>query len=445
MINRRVKEPYVTVNPCRLCTPLGACLAFRGIHKCMPLIHGSQGCATYIRRFLISHFREPMDIASSSFSEETAIFGGESNLIESVNNVLLKYNPEVIGIATSCLSETIGDDLSQMIHRIRQMVPVTLIPVSTPSFRSSHVIGFHDTITAIIKSCCIEESDSSKVFIEIPILSPADQRYIISLCNLFDINPVLLLDYSETLDSGIWEEYKTIPEGGTHLSSIKEAASKNATYIDLGNLRENSAGVYLRNNFGTMYCKLDTPIGIEATDLFLKMLSSASGKKIPVSLQKERNRCIDSYIDAHKYVSCIRAVVFGDEEMVPSIAAFCNEIGILPVLCASEGQIVFEIEKRISYDKRRNITIMEDTDFDTIEQMVKDLKPDIMIGTGKGNHISIKHNIPLVRVGFPVHDRFGASRIQICGYEGAMNLLDTIVNALLSRKQDKIPDGYSYM
>ena len=131
--------------------------------------------------------------------------------------------------------------------------------------------------------------------------------------------------------------------------------------------------------------------------------------------------------------------------MVPSIAAFCNEIGILPVLCASEGQIVFEIEKRISYDKRRNITIMEDTDFDTIEQMVKDLKPDIMIGTGKGNHISIKHNIPLVRVGFPVHDRFGASRIQICGYEGAMNLLDTIVNALLSRKQDKIPDGYSYM
>ena len=76
-----------------------------------------------------------MDIASSSFSEETAIFSGESNLIESVNNVLLKYNPEVIGIATSCLSETIGDDLSQMIHRIRQMVPVTLIPVSTPSFK----------------------------------------------------------------------------------------------------------------------------------------------------------------------------------------------------------------------------------------------------------------------------------------------------------------------
>jgi nitrogenase molybdenum-iron protein NifN len=445
MINRKVREPYVTVNPCRLCTPLGACLAFRGIHKCMPLIHGSQGCATYIRRFVISHFREPMDIASSSFSEETAIFGGESNLIESVNNVLLKYNPEVIGIATSCLTETIGDDLNQIIHKIKKRVPVTLIPVSTPSFKNSHVIGFHDTITAIVKTCCIEESFSSKVFIETPILSPADLRYIISLSNRFDIDPVLLPDYSETLDSGIWKEYTPIPEGGTPLSAIKEAASKNATYIDLGNARENNAGIYLRNNFRTRYCKLDTPIGINATDLFVKMLSSTSGKKIPLCLQKERNRCIDSYIDAHKYVSGIRAVVFGDEELVPSITAFCCEIGMLPVLCASEGQISFEIEKRITYDKRLNITIVEDTDFDFIEQMVKDLKPDIMIGTGKGNHISIKHDIPLVRVGFPVHDRFGASRVLMCGYEGAMNLLDTIVNVLLSRKQENIPDGYSYL
>jgi nitrogenase molybdenum-iron protein alpha/beta subunit len=65
-----------------------------------------------------------MDIASSSFSEETAIFGGESNLIESVNNVLLKYNPEVIGIATSCLTETIGDDLNQIIHKIKKRVPL---------------------------------------------------------------------------------------------------------------------------------------------------------------------------------------------------------------------------------------------------------------------------------------------------------------------------------
>ncbi|MBN1604900.1 MAG: hypothetical protein JW915_25055 [Chitinispirillaceae bacterium] len=445
MFDKKVRDPYVTVNPCRLCTPLGASIAFRGISKCMPLIHGSQGCATYIRRFLISHFREPVDIASSSFSEETAIFGGESNLMDAVNNVILKYNPEVIGIATSCLTETIGDDLKQMIFRLKNKVPVALIPVSTPSFKGNHVIGFHDTITAVVKYCCVEKSTSSKVYIETPILSATDLRYIKTLCGQFAIDPVLLADYSETLDGGVWEEYTPIPDGGTPVSVIKEAASPDAVYIDMGNTRGKNAGTYLRETFGTTYCKLDTPVGIEATDLFLKMLSYVSGKKIPESIKKERNRCIDTYIDAHKYVSGIRAVLFGDEDMVPSMAAFCCEIGIEPVLCASEGKISDEIEKKIASEKRENIKVVEDADFDSIEQNVKDLKPDIMIGTGKGNHISIKYDIPLVRVGFPIHDRFGASRILHCGYDGAMGLMDSIVNVLLSRKQENIPDGYSYL
>ena len=41
-----------TQNACKLCNPLGACLAFRGIESCVPFLHGSQGCATYIRRYL---------------------------------------------------------------------------------------------------------------------------------------------------------------------------------------------------------------------------------------------------------------------------------------------------------------------------------------------------------------------------------------------------------
>ena len=67
--------PSGSTNPCKLCTPLGACLAFKGIAGTVPLLHGSQGCATYIRRYLISHFREPIDIASTNFSEDSAVFG----------------------------------------------------------------------------------------------------------------------------------------------------------------------------------------------------------------------------------------------------------------------------------------------------------------------------------------------------------------------------------
>lgn len=48
---RRDKKPYTaTQNACKMCTPLGAALAFQGIESCVPLLHGSQGCSTYMRR-----------------------------------------------------------------------------------------------------------------------------------------------------------------------------------------------------------------------------------------------------------------------------------------------------------------------------------------------------------------------------------------------------------
>ena len=106
------KQPYVsTTNACKLCKPFGACLAFRGIEGAVPFLHGSQGCATYMRRYIISHFREPMDIASSSLGEKQAVYGGGANLKQGLKNVMAKYNTGMIGIATTCLTETIGDDV----------------------------------------------------------------------------------------------------------------------------------------------------------------------------------------------------------------------------------------------------------------------------------------------------------------------------------------------
>src|ERR1039458_8747998 len=82
-----VKEAFAsTRNACKLCAPLGACLALRGIAGAAPFLHGSQGCATYIRRYLISHFREPVDVAVSGFNEAATVFGGGDNLRNGLDN-----------------------------------------------------------------------------------------------------------------------------------------------------------------------------------------------------------------------------------------------------------------------------------------------------------------------------------------------------------------------
>jgi len=106
---RKAREPWVsTSNPCHQCRPLGAMVAFQGVEGCVPFLHGSQGCATYMRRYLISHFREPVDIASSSVSEKEAVFGGGPFLRKGLRNVAEKYGAGVVGVATTCLTETTG-------------------------------------------------------------------------------------------------------------------------------------------------------------------------------------------------------------------------------------------------------------------------------------------------------------------------------------------------
>ena len=105
----------LNVNPCKMCMPMGTANAFYGIQKCMNILHGSQGCSTYIRRHMATHYNEPVDIASSSLTEEGTVYGGEKNLIIGLENLIKLYQPEVIGVSTTCLAETIGEDIEFII------------------------------------------------------------------------------------------------------------------------------------------------------------------------------------------------------------------------------------------------------------------------------------------------------------------------------------------
>jgi nitrogenase molybdenum-iron protein NifN len=78
-------------------------------------------------------------------------------------------------------------------------------------------------------------------------------------------------------------------------------------------------------------------------------------------------------------------------------------------------------------------------------EVARGLAPDFMIGSSKGYKLSRELDIPLVRVGFPIHDRIGGQRILHLGYRGAQQLFDAVTNTLLARAQDASAVGYSYL
>jgi nitrogenase molybdenum-iron protein NifN len=436
-----------TTNPCKVCGPLGVSMAVKGIENAMSIMHGSQGCATYIRRYMISHFKEPLDIASSSFNETTAIFGGKSNLQAAIENINKQYEPRLIAVAPTCLSDTIGDDVKSYCRECSKDSSSELISIKMPSYTGAHLDGFYAAVKSIVEGKSKEDKAIQRVNLFPSMISPADLRYLHSMVNAFYEDAMILPDYSSTLDGEIWGQYLPIAPGGTPLKKI--GASHLAEYsISFSPfLREEiSAGYFLESIHGIKHFALNPPMGIRGTDSFLNLLEEQSGTVVPESLERERSRLIDAYADCHKYTFGKRAVVYGDADFVAGMSSFLDEIGILPVICVSGSPFQgFKEYIQNSLENSKPEVIQDDVDFKTLESMMAGQDFDLMIGNSKGYPLSRKRNISLVRCGFPIHDRVGGPRFLHIGYEGAMNLLDTIVNILLTRKQEESTIGYSYL
>lgn len=429
----------LTVNPCKMCMPMGASIAFKGIEGSVVMLHGSQGCSTYIRRHMATHYNEPIDIASSSLNEKETVYGGAANLKAGLKNVIKLYNPKVIGIATTCLAETIGEDINTIVNDFKyeeEVTDVSIITVATPGYGPSEHEGYYLTLRRILETLAVDKTPTDKINIIAGNLTPGDIRRVKDLLNLFNIEYTLFPDISNTLDDGFTNKYQKLSSEGTKVKDIQNMAGSKAT-IEMGILVSDQAspGKYLEDKFHVPQYRCPLPIGLENTDTFIQLISQLSNKKIPERLIRERSRMMDGMIDSHKYNGEGRAAIFGDPELVYSISKLCVENGIVPVVISTGAKMTsFNLKIAKNIELHEGSVVLNDTDFETIHSYVKKLGVNVLIGNSDGRFLVEKEGIPLVRVGFPIHDRIGAQRKVFVGYEGSLDLLDDITNTLIELK-----------
>lgn len=430
----------VIENPCNMCMPMGGIIPFKGVEKSMVIIHGSQGCSTYMRRHIAEHFNEPIDVASSSLNEKGTIYGGEKNLKQGLDNLIKAYSPRVIGILTTCLAETIGEDTERMAAGYlleRGIADIPLITVPTPGYGGTHSEGYWLTVKKITAGLARKTPRHSGINVIVPNISPADIREIKRMLHLTGVNFTLLPDFSDTLDRPFVRPYKKIPDGGTSPEDISRMPGAAAT-IQMGVTAagEMSPGKYLEKEYGVPLFNIPIPMGIENTDLFLDILGRINGRAVPESLVQERGRLLDCMIDSHKHNSRGKSVIFGDPELVYAVFSTCMENGIYPAVVAAGGKaqgLVDLLGGRIS-DLPGKCSILSETDFINIRKESVRLGANIAIGHSDGRYLTEREGIPLVRVGFPIHDRIGGQRLLSVGYTGTAMFLDRVTNTLLEHK-----------
>lgn len=430
----------VNENPCNMCMPMGGILALKGIEQSMVIVHGSQGCSTYMRRHIAEHFNEPVDVGSSSLNEKGTIYGGEKNLRQALDNIVKVYHPALIGIVTTCLAETIGEDIERITGQYlidKEMEDFPIVTAATPGYGGSHFEGYFLTVKRVLMQLTAATKKNNKVNVIIPNMSPADIREIKRILELMKIEYVLCPDFSDTLDRPFSRPYTKMSDGGTKLVDIKEMGGGLAT-IQMGITLDDSIspGKYLKDEFGVPLYNLAIPIGVESTDVFINTLVEITGKAVPEILQEERGRLLDAMIDSHKYNFQGRCVIFGEPEMVYAVTKTCVENGVFPAVVAtgSQGGKLNELVGLAVTDFLEKSNLFIETDFSHILAASQDAKVNIGIGPSDGKYLTEKGGIPLVRLGFPIHDRVGGQRILSVGYTGTMMFLDRITNTLLENK-----------
>ena len=423
-------------NPCHMCMPMGGILAFKGIEKSMVIVHGSQGCSTYMRRHIAEHFNEPVDVGSSSLNEKGTVYGGAANLRTALDNINRVYQPKLVGVVTTCLAETIGEDVARIVKEYRQDngIDMPIVAASTPGYGGSHTEGYWLTVRRIVETLATATERHNKVNVIIPSLSPADIRELKRILTAMELDYTLCPDISDTMDQPYLPVYSKLPAGGTPVADICRMSGAPAT-IELGITVDGSVspGKYLEDTFGVPLYTVPIPLGIENTDAFMEALETISGKKRPAAIELERGRLLDAMIDSHKYNFAGRAAIFGDPELVYAVTQVCMENGIRPIVVTGDKN--GKLSRMLPDNEMTSETVvLSDPDFKLVQERARTGAANIAIGHSDGRFLTEQDGIPLVRLGFPIHDRVGGQRLLSVGYTGTALLLDRITNTLLEDK-----------
>ncbi|HEX3029270.1 MAG TPA: nitrogenase molybdenum-iron protein subunit beta [Clostridia bacterium] len=438
-----VKREGLVVNPAKTCQPVGAMYAALGIHNCMPHSHGSQGCCSYHRMFLTRNFRDPAIAASSSFTEGAAVFGGGTNLKTAIKNIFSIYKPDIIAIHTTCLSETIGDDIPTYIAEAQIPEGKYVIHANTPSYVGSHITGFSNMVKGTIKYLALNNKNpNGKVNIIPGFVNPGDMREIKRILKAMGVPFILFPDTSGVLDAPMTGKYDMYPAGGTRIEDIIDSGNSLAT-LGLGSFASADGTFELEKKCKVKGKVIKTPIGIKATDEFLMAVSSLTGAEIPAELEEERGQLLDIMLDSNHQHTGKTVAIAGDPDVVTGLTEFVISMGMIPkyIVTGTPGE-AFEkgINEVLEAGGIEGSKVVAAGDLFTLHQWLKEEPVDLLLGGTHLKYISRAEDIPLVRVGFPILDRAVHSYMPIIGYKGGMRLVELISNAILDRKDRDAAD-----
>ncbi len=430
------RNKAMSVSPLKSSQPVGAALAFLGVNRTIPMLHGSQGCTAFGKVYFVRHFREPIPLQTTAMDQVSSVMGADDNVVEGLKTICEKSAPALIGLPTTGLSETQGADINMAVKMFRkkypQYAPIKVVPVTTPDYSGSMESGYAAAVTAMIDVLVPEASEAKTKpgkrlrqvnVLASSMLTPGDVEALKEIIESFGLRALVIPDISDSLDGHLTsDDFNPLTVGGALVSEFATLGDAVATISIGASLAK--ASKLLHERTGVPSYDFDTIIGMDATDALIMALTEISGQAVPEKIERHRAQLEDAMVDTHFMIGQSRIAIAADPDLLNSFAVFLTGMGAEVV--AAVASATAPVLKHIPC---QDVKI---GDLEDLELIAQQRNAQLVIGNSHCAAAAEHLNVPLFHAGFPLYDLVGGYQRTWIGYRGARQALFDLANLLLN-------------
>lgn len=435
------RRKALSVSPLKASATIGAALAFLGIRRAIPMLHGSQGCTAFGKVFFVRHFREPIPLQTTAIDQVSAIMGSDEMVVEGLRTLCEKSAPDLIGVPTTGLVETQGADIRRAVHLFRQTYPqfdaTPVVPVSTPDFSGSMESGYAAATQAILETLVPPATAAGTRpgrrrqvnVIAGSHLTPGDLEHLEELIELFGLRPLILPNLSDSLDGHLPEtDYSPLTLGGTTVEELRTLGDALATLV-IGDSMQASADE-LAARTGVPDFRFAHLMGLDAVDRLIATLAEIAAVEVPPRIERQRAQLQDAMLDCHFMLGMSRFAIAADPDLLVGLSQMLAGVGaetVVAVTPANAPALANLVCDQVKIG-----------DLEDLEIGARARDAEVLIANSHALHTSQRLGIPLLRAGFPQYDLVGGYQRTWIGYQGTRSTLFDLANLLLSLEKGAI-------
>ena len=318
----------------------GSVFAAGEIEGAIPLIHGPCGCGFHYRYSARRRHYPLFQLVASNVSEKDIIFGGEATLFQAIVRIARDYDPPLIIVIPSPVSDIVQDDIQAVVIRARVERGINVIAADSEVF--SHRDKRYGARR--LKELAQQKMDQAKP-LNFDIRGCGYTEVLCALVNdVMESRPVSPLTVNiETIAWGvrgkqeIREIESTLAKAGVKLhayfpsTTVKKIRSMPKAALNIA--KRIRWANQMEQLFGTPYIGLNNTqrySGLEGALLFYREVGRALGieQTIEAVAREECNKALEKTRTAREAIKKARVILVADIQLMPyQIKKYSQDFG----------------------------------------------------------------------------------------------------------------------